>query len=143
MKRPRSLLFALSCLLAAPLLAQTQIGGGTCSSSALTGAYAFTLTGRQVTSAGTFSNVLQGNGAATFDGQSVVTIKVTVDTLQSVATPLNWTGTYSVQANCSGVVTITSGGSVTLNLAIYNQGVDFLVTGSDAIYNYSGRCCLA
>jgi hypothetical protein len=145
-KRPRGILFALSCLLAVPLLAQPQIGGGTCSSSTLTGTYAFTLTGRQVTSSGNFTNVLQANGAATFDGQSAVSIKVTADTLQSVATPLNWTGTYSVRANCAGIVTITSGGSVTLNLVLYsydNTGptavaAGFLVTGADAIYNYSG-----
>ena len=138
MMRPCNLLFTFSCLLAAPLVAQTQIGGGTCSSSTLSGIYAFSITGRQVTSAGNFTNVLQGNGSANFDGQSKATITLTADTLQSVATPLTWSGSYSVQANCAGVVAIASGGSATLNLVLYNQGANFLVTGNDATYNYSG-----
>src|SRR5271154_967953 len=138
MKRPRSLLFTLLCLSAAPLVAQTQIGGNTCSSSTLTGPYSFSMTGRQVTSAGNFTNVFQGNGSASFDGENSVTITQTTDTILAVGAPATWTGSYSVQANCTGVITITSGASVTLNLAIYDQGVDFLVSGNDAIYAYSG-----
>ena len=138
MKRPCSNLFILTCLLAAPLVAQPAIGGNTCDSGDLSGNYSFTLTGRQVTSAGNYSNVLQGNGTANFDGLNKVIITVTTNTLQSVGTPLNWTGTYTMQANCAGVVTITSGGSAVLNLVSYNQGVDFLVTGNDSIYSYSG-----
>ena len=135
-------MFVLCCLPGTPLLtqasAQTQIGGGTCSSSNLRGIYSFTITGRQVTSACTFSSVFQGNGSATFDGLSKVTLALTIDTIASVATPMTWGGTYSVQANCAGVITITSGDSGTLNLAVYDQGTDFLVTGNDALYNYSG-----
>jgi hypothetical protein len=139
MIRPRgTVLFAFSCVLAAPLLAQPQIGGGTCSSATLTGTYAFSLTGRQITSSGNFKSVFQGNGSANFDGLSKVTITLTSDTIASVATPLNWSGTYSMQANCAGVVSITSGGSATLNVVSYAQGVDFLVTGNDATYSYSG-----
>jgi hypothetical protein len=139
MKRPHSaVLFTFSCLLAAPLVAQTQIGGGTCSSATFTGTYAFSLTGRQVTSSGNFSSVFQGNGSANFDGLSKVTITLTSDTPKSVATPLTWSGTYSMQANCAGVITITSGGSATLNLVSYNQGTDFLLTGNDAVYSYAG-----
>jgi hypothetical protein len=139
MKRPRStILLTLSCLLAAPLVAQTQIGGGTCNSATLTGTYALSLTGRQATSSGNFTNVLQGNGSANFDGLSKVTITLTTDTVKSVATPLTWSGTYTMQSNCFGIVTITSGGSAALNVVTYNQGAAFLVTGSDATYSYSG-----
>jgi hypothetical protein len=144
MNRPHSaLLFTFSCLLAAPLVAQPQIGGGTCNSGTLTGTYAFSLTGRQVTSSGLFTNVFQGNGSANFDGLSKVTITLTAGTIAAVSTPLTWSGTYSIQSNCFGVVTITSGGSATLNVVSYAQGTgtvasDFLVTGNDAIYSYSG-----
>src|SRR5579863_3807743 len=136
MKRPCNLLFTLSCLLAAPLVAQPAIGGNTCDSTDLTGTYAFTLSGRQITSAGNLSNVILGNGSATFDGLNKVTITTTADTLQSIGTPLTWGGSFTVQSNCAGTVTITSGGSVTLNLMLYNQGVSFLATGTDAIYSY-------
>src|ERR1017187_9357716 len=61
---------SMSCLLAAPLLAQTTVGGGTCTSASLTGIYAVFITARQVTASGTFTGVFQANGAANFDGLS-------------------------------------------------------------------------
>jgi uncharacterized protein (TIGR03437 family) len=121
-------------------VAQTQIGGGVCNSSTLNGTYAFTLTGRQVNSSGTFLNVTQSNGSATFDGQSSVTLSVTEDTIQAVGAPVNSQGTYTVQADCSAVITIA--GSATFYLEIFNQGRNFLVTGSDATYAYSGSGAL-
>jgi hypothetical protein len=120
------------------LMAQTTIGGASCNSSMLSGNYAFSITGRQVTSAGNFTNVFQANGSANFDGQSVAKIALTTGTLQAASSPLTWSGTYTVQANCAGVVTITNGGTAVLNLVLYDQGVDFLVSGNDAIYSYSG-----
>jgi hypothetical protein len=142
MKYRAALLFFLSCLLAAPLLAQTTIGGG-CNSSSLSGVYAVSITARQVTASGTFTGVLQSNGSANFDGLSAVTISLVANTGPAVATPVNWSGTYSVQANCAGVINITTGGSATLNIAIYRVGLspitfDFLLSGSDANYTYSG-----
>jgi uncharacterized protein (TIGR03437 family) len=134
----RAVPFFVAVLLAAPLVAQTQIGGGACNSSNLNGTYALSVAGRQVNTSGTFMSVLEANGSATFDGLSAVTITATSDTSQAVATPLNWSGTYSVQANCAAVMNITTGGSVTLNIMVYNQGKDFLLTGNDATYAYTG-----
>lgn len=131
--------FLLAGLMAMPLLAQTQIGGGVCNSSSLNGTYGLSITGRQVTSAGTFVSVLQGNGTATFDGLSSVTITLSDNTNEAPATPVTWTGTYSVEANCAAVANITSGGGATLNLLPYNQGKSFLMTGYDATYSYSGN----
>ena len=130
--------FLFAGLLAAPLLAQTQIGGGTCNSSTLNGTYALSLSGRQVTDSGAFLSVLQANGSATFDGLSTVAIAITEDTNTASAVPLSWSGTYSVQANCAAVVNITSGGGATFHVMLYNQGKDFLLTGSDATYSYTG-----
>jgi uncharacterized protein (TIGR03437 family) len=124
------------------LLAQTQIGGGTCSSSSLKGNFAVSLTGRQVTAAAIYANVLQANGLVTFDGQSTVTFSLSVNTIKSIAASQSWSGTYTMQANCSGTITITSGGSQTFNLLVYNdennQGSNFLISGSDATYTYNG-----
>ena len=130
--------FLFAGLLAAPLLAQTQIGGGTCNSSTLNGTYTLSISGRQVTNSGAFLSVLQANGSATFDGLNTVTIAITEDTNTVSAVPLSWSGTYSVQANCAAVVNITSGGSATFDVMLYNQGKDFLLTGSDATYSYTG-----
>lgn len=128
----------LPLLAVAPLAAQTQIGGGTCSSSSLTGGYAMTLTGRQLASSGTFANVLQANGVATFDGQSKVNVTLHADTLTGVAATLNWSGSYTVQANCQGSLSLSTGDTASFNLVVYNQGNDFLITGSDSNYAYSG-----
>jgi hypothetical protein len=139
MKQPhRKFLLPLSCLLSWPLLGQTQIGGGICNSSSLNGVYAITLTGRQVTAAGTFTNVFQANGAVTFDGQSKVTMQLTTDSLRAAGSPVTYSGAYSVQANCAGLVNIATGDTATFNLLIYNQGRGFLLTGSDATYNFTG-----
>jgi hypothetical protein len=145
MKRPH-LLFILLCLLAATLAAQTEIGGGTCSSATLSGTYAMSLTGRQFTASGNITNLFQSSGLMNFDGLGTVTISLTAFTLASAGTsfaasagtPLAWSGTYSMQSNCIGLVTITSGGSATFNVVSYDNGVDFLLTGNDATYAYTG-----
>ena len=126
-------------LAVAPLAAQTQIGGGTCNSSSLNGTYAVSLTGRQVTTAGTFTSVFQSVGTVTFDGLNKVTFALTSDGLQTVGSAVTWSGTYSVQANCAATATITTGGTATLNLGVYNQGNAFVITGHDATYTYSGN----
>src|ERR1700733_3936602 len=68
------------CLPAKPLGAQTQIGGGTCSSATLTGPYSLTLSGRDAGSSSTFTKVLEGIGTATFDGESKVTFSLNSNT---------------------------------------------------------------
>ena len=91
MKRARiNVLFFLPCLLAAPMLAQTTIGGGSCTSATANGTYAVTITGRQVTTSGNFTNVFQSNGSAAFDGLSKVTIALTQDTGSVAGTPAAW-----------------------------------------------------
>jgi hypothetical protein len=120
------------------MLAQTTIGGGSCTSATVKGVYAVTITGRQVTTSGNFTNVFQANGSATFDGLNAVAVALTTDTGSLAGTPLTWSGTYSVQANCAGTVTIATGGSATFNLALYAAGGDFVLTGNDATYSYSG-----
>jgi hypothetical protein len=143
MKRSHTaVLLSFSSLLAAPLLAQTTIGGGTCSSQSVNGVYAVQITARGVNSSGTFTNVFQSNGTATFDGLSKVTFSLRQDTGQAVGTPVTWSGTYSIQANCEGTITIASGGNATFNVVLYGgsngSSPTFLLTGSDATYSYSG-----
>jgi hypothetical protein len=140
MMRTKTVTFVFFCQFAAPLLAQTSIGGGTCNSGTLNGAYAITISGRSFTgnqATGTLTGVFEAIGSVTFDGLSKATFAVTADTNQASGTALNWTGTYSVQANCLATVTITSGGNGTFNLVLYAGGADFLMTGNDSTYAYS------
>lgn len=138
--------FALAvvcCLPALSLYGQApSIGGGSCNSGSLNGIYSVSITGRQVTAAtsgpAVFNGVFQANGSATFDGLSKVTVSLTSVTNQAAGTAVSWSGGYSVQANCAGVITVSSGGGASLNLSLYDSGADFLVSGSDGTYTYSG-----
>jgi hypothetical protein len=139
-----TLLAWLPCLLAAPLFAQPQIVGvgGPCNSSTLKGTYSLSLTGRDVASTLSFATVLQGVGTATFDGLSNVSFQVTNNTNSStskVSGPQTWSGTYSLQSNCIGVLSITTGNAASFTLGSYDGGVDFFIDGQDGIYSYLGN----
>lgn len=136
-KLPRILTLAVCGI--APFAASAQtISGGSCSAADLTGPYALVLTGRAVSSNGTFTGSFEANGLATFDGAGKVTMAVTANTNLAVGKQLTYSGTYSVSSNCSGIVTITTGGNFTLSLVEWNQGNQVNLAGADSTYNYTG-----
>lgn len=122
--------------------AQIRIGGGTCSSASLNGTYSATLTGRSVNSSLTFATALEGIGTATFDGQSQVTFTLKSNTNQTPGMPQTLAGAYSLQANCTGVLTMTSGETGTWSIESYNGGKDYLLTGQDGTYTFTGSGAL-
>ena len=63
-------------------------------SSTLSGGYSLTLSGRDLDSA-VFSNILQGTGTATFDGQSKVTFNLTNNTNKTPGQSQTWSGTFT------------------------------------------------
>jgi len=132
-----TVLFSFSCLLAAPMMAQT-IGGGNCSASNLNGNYSLILSGRAISAAGSFAGAFQGNGTATFDGQSIVTFSGTANTNLASGKPFTYSGTYTIPSNCYGTVTLTTGTTATLTLVVWDNGREFNITGADATYVYSG-----
>jgi hypothetical protein len=138
MKLCRTILRWLPCLLTAPLFAQPQIGGGTCNSATLTGIYSLTLAGRDLSSSVSFSNVLQGIGTANFDGLSKVTLTLTNNTNKVVGQAQTWSGTYSLQSNCIGAVTITTGDTANFTLGAYDNGEGYFITGQDGVYSFLG-----
>ncbi len=138
MKMHRMLLTCLPCLLMGPLLAQPQIGGGTCASSTLTGTYSLSITGRDLSSSVVFSNSLQGIGTATFDGLSKVTFAFTNNTNKAAGVMQTWSGTYSMQSNCLGIINITTGDTATLTLGTYNTGAAYFISGQDGVYSLLG-----
>jgi hypothetical protein len=132
------------CLLAGPLAAQMQIGGGICSSASLSGTYSLTLTGRDVSSSATFTKISEGVGSATFDGQSKVTLSLTTNTNAAAGTPQTLSGTYSLQANCSGTLTITTGDTASFTLEAFNNPTEslsrnFLLAVQDGTYAFTGN----
>ncbi len=128
------------CLVAVPLVAQPQIGAGTCDSSSLNGNYSVTLSGRQLTSVTPelFQSVLEGVGTASFDGLSKVTFTLTENTNATASVSATLSGTYSIQSNCAGVLTITSGDSASYALGVFNSGSNYIITGQDGTYSLIG-----
>lgn len=118
---------------------QTQIGGGTCALSSLTGNYAFTVTGRQLSATAAFQKVYQANGTAAFDGGGNVSVTLNANTNTGSA-PQSYVGKYTLAANCLGTLTgtIAPGDTVTLSLAVWNKGANILVAGTDGTYNFTG-----
>src|SRR5580704_3131281 len=138
MKGNWTFLACLPGLLAVPLLAQPQIGGGTCSSATLSGSYSATLTGRGLSSAVAFTSTSEAIGAATFDGQSKVSFTLTTNTNKAFGTAQTLSGTYVLQANCVGTVTITTGDTASFTLEAYNGGKSYLLVGQDGTSSFTG-----
>lgn len=133
-----SFLACLPGLLAVPLLAQPQIGGGTCSSATLSGNYSATLTGRGLSSAVALTSTSEAIGSAVFDGQSKVSFTLTTNTNKTFGTAQTLSGTYVLQANCTGTVTITTGDAASFTLEAYNGGKSYLIIGQDGTYSFTG-----
>ncbi len=121
--------------------------GATCSASSLSGPYEFQLAGRLISAAGNIVKLTQANGVATFDGVGKATFTVTsnsVNTNQAFGVPLVYSGTYTVQANCQGLISITSGDTATFNVVAYSVNATtqvarvFALVGTDATYAYNG-----
>jgi hypothetical protein len=131
----RAFLACLPGLLAVPLLAQPQIGGGTCSTATLNGTYSVSLTGRDVNSSVTFTNAEYAVGSVTFDGLSKVTFNLTTGSAKFPQIPQTLGGTYTMQSNCVGTVTINTGDSGSYTLEAYNSGKAYLMAGQDGVYS--------
>lgn len=127
----------LCILAAAPVAAQTVIGGGSCNAATLSSSYAVSFAGHQDLT-GSYTNIMQANGVVTFDGKSTAMFTLTQDNLQGVALPLTWNGTYTIQGDCQATVTIPANG-VTLLLTVYRTGNDFLIVGDDLTFVYVGQ----
>src|SRR5487761_2424757 len=111
----RALLACLPGLLAVPLLAQPEIGGGGGSPSTLRGTYAASLTGRELSSSLAFTNIEYAIGSAVFDGLSKVTLNLTTGTSKFPQIPQTLTGTYTMQA--------------------FNSGRAYTMVGQDGVYS--------
>jgi hypothetical protein len=125
-------------VLGATLLAQPQIGGGSCTSATLSGNYSLTLSGRDAGSVATLSAASVGVGTATFDGLNKVTFTLTTNTAKSQGAAETLSGTYSLEVNCTGSIAIASGDTASFTLAAYNQGKSYLIAGEDGTYVFSG-----
>jgi hypothetical protein len=140
MKVQHLILKFLPGLLAVPLLAQPQIGGGTCSTASLNGKYSVSLSGRALSATVGFTSVSQAVGSVAFDGLSKVTFTLTNNTNKFFGVAETLSGTYTLQSNCVGAISITSGDTASFTLLTYNNGGNnYLITGEDGVYSFTGN----
>lgn len=124
---------------AAPLFSQVQIGGGICTAATLTGNYSLTISGRAVSPTLAFTKISQGVGTATFDGVGKVALNFANNTLQATGTAQTWSGSYTLQSNCTGSINLIAGDTATFALEAYNSGKSFLITGQDGTFALTGN----
>jgi uncharacterized protein (TIGR03437 family) len=129
--------FIFAGCLAIPFLAQAQTSG-VCTTGTLSGTYSLTLTGRTVSSALALTKDYQAVGTITFDGVSNATATVTANTNAVMGTAQTLGGTYTIPSNCVGTLNFTTGDTASYSLIPYNNGMDFVIVGEDASYQYTG-----
>jgi uncharacterized protein (TIGR03437 family) len=124
--------------LLAPLHAQTQIGGGTCSTSTLSGTYFYVLGGSVQAQGGYYAYAelgrLVANGQGSVSGQSQ-------SSLGGVLANYTLVGTYSVQANCSGSMSLSANGQAEspISFQVTNGGLGAVVAFSTPGEVVTGR----
>jgi hypothetical protein len=104
-------------LLLALALSSTVTASASCNNSTIKGSYAFTVHGQIFTPNGPL--LVDGIAKTTFDGNGNLTQVDAVALNGNI--PLVWrpgTGTYTVNSNCTGTMTLMNEGQAPLHLAI-------------------------
>ena len=129
----------LSCpFLAVHLHGQAQIGGGTCTNTTLNGTYYY-VTGGTLVSGNTIYPYAE-LGKLVADGQGNVSGRSQASVGGSLAS-YTLAGTYSVQANCSGTLTLTanSQASAPVTFQVLNGGEGAVIAYSQQSAVITGR----
>lgn len=135
---------ALACLLAVAALSTVQARGGPpdrCSAATLKGGYGYSVSGALTTgpSAGPFAAV----GRFDFDGMGTFVNVRTISRNGTILPQVSGAGTYVVNSNCTGSITFTDGGVVTLatDLVIDDDGdgIRMIATSPGTVLVVSGR----
>lgn len=126
---PKSRILFLAMLIVVAAMsanaATPQIGGGTCSNSMVSGMYFYLLSGSVASggSAAPYAELgkLMADGNGGVSGQSFASVN-------GQQTTYALTGTYSVQPNCAGTITLSNSQTTnTLAFQIVNSGVGMVV----------------
>lgn len=126
----------LPCLI--PLQAQTQVGGGTCTNSTLSGTFFYLLAGSVLSSGSAYPYAELGKLVA--DGHGAVSGESHSSLAGSFAT-YSLTGTYSVQGDCSGTLNliVNSQSTVPITFQIISGGLGAIVAFSEPSQIIVGR----
>jgi hypothetical protein len=121
----RAAAIAIACLLIGGTLAWADEDGASCSNRTLRGDYAFTIEGF-ILPPGAGALPIRGVHMTTFDGQGGLTQVDHIIVNGAPVSTLEWTpvaGTYKVNPDCTGTVSLVSNGHFTnLKVVIANNG---------------------
>jgi hypothetical protein len=106
----------------------------TCSDSSLQGTYGFNYHGVNLTSDGTRASEFGGVGVETFDGEGAITSGRLMGVSGGQPIAFTFTGTYSVNADCTGAKTITFDDGLASHyaLVLVDRGREIETAGTDA-----------
>ena len=124
MKRILSVLFALVVVVTTTSTVYAQ-----CSNATLTGSYAFSTPGFTTTGRGTVvghEDPFAAMGVLAFDGAGSISISYTFAFRGVISPGLTSSGTYTVNSDCTGSISFTTGDAAGLNLntAIIGGGTE-------------------
>jgi uncharacterized protein (TIGR03437 family) len=133
---PCKLLFAL--WLCIPLYSQSQIGGGTCTNATFTGTYYYVVSGD--VASGMEFNPYAEMGQLVADGHGNVSGRSQASVGGSL-TSYTLVGTYSVQTNCAGTLTLTANSKPTapITFQVLNGGEGAVIAYSQQSAVITGR----
>jgi uncharacterized protein (TIGR03437 family) len=133
---PCKLLFALSICI--PLYSQSQIGAGTCTNATITGTYYYVVGGDVASGGGFYPYAEMGKLVA--DGQGNVSGRSQASVGGSLTSYI-LAGTYSVQTNCAGTLTLTANStpSAPVTFQVLNAGEGAVIAYSQQSAVITGR----
>lgn len=127
MKKMLALSFALVVLVA---LVPRAHASERCNAATLRGNYGFIASGFFADGAGNSPIVASGSG--TFDGEGNASAAITASFNGSIQT-FPWTGTYSLNSDCTGLLTATPGsGLADFSIVVVQKGAEILGISSDS-----------
>lgn len=137
MKRIFSAFLALAAavaVVALPVMSKHNLtavhGQSGCTVATVAGSYGFTFNGSDRVSSKTQAFVpFVGAGVLTFDGSGSVAAEFAFSYNGSIGSTTNYTGTYTVNSNCTGSIIATPGsGNSSVYFAVVGGGAELLAT---------------
>ena len=123
-------MIALAATLASGSSRQTAVADGGCSNHSLRGAYGFAVEGQAFGANGQESAEFADEGRTVFDGRGSFTGSGT-ESLNGAINPVAFSGTYSVESDCTGMATIHGGLTAQLRFMLVERGQEIDVIDTD------------
>ena len=136
---PTALVIVFVAVFALGIMPKAQAGErGECSNASLRGSFGFSATGTLLGLPAPFAGPFGEIGRQTFDGHGNVDGTATLSANGNIVKGVNWQGTYEVNPDCTGSMTIfilPFGSTADLDFVIDDDGAELraIVTGAGSV----------